>query len=67
MICEHGGERKSRQRARAMGWKRSRDRDEGKKKGERVGGAWKNKRQGGWREKQKDDTDRLRLQPLHVR
>lgn len=27
------GERKSRQRARAKGWKRSRDRDEGKRRG----------------------------------
>ncbi len=29
-----GGERKSRQRARAKGWKRSRDRDEGRKRRE---------------------------------
>lgn len=35
-----GGERKSRQRARAKGWKRRRDRDEGKRRGKggRQGG-----------------------------
>lgn len=32
-----GGERKSRQRARAKGWKRSRDRDEGRKEGKGGG------------------------------
>lgn len=42
-----GGERKSRQRARAKGWKRSGDRDEGKRRGKRGGEAGRNKRQGG--------------------
>lgn len=52
-----GGERKSRQRARATGWERSRDRGEGgKKRGGVVGREAKQKNKG-------DDTDGLRLQP----
>lgn len=57
-----GGERKSRQRARAKGWKRSRDRDEGEKKGERGGRRGRIKDRQARGEKQKNETDRLQPQ-----
>lgn len=60
-----GGERKSRQRARATGWERSRDRGEGGKEKEGVGQetkqtgmVWR-----GGRKTKRDNTDRLGLQP----
>lgn len=55
-----GGERKSRQRARAKGWKRGIDRDEGKVKRERGGHGRMKEREVEGGKKQKHENDRQR-------